>query len=64
MTREDFKHFLQNNSQLHDDMNVALGLQSNNLEDADLSQQNELLAWIQFHYQEHFDAETKAGLSG
>lgn len=53
--------FLQNNSSLHDDMNTALGLQSTNLQDADLSQERELISWIKTHYQEHQYAELKAG---
>jgi hypothetical protein len=53
--------FLQNNSSLHDDMNSALGLQSTDLQDADLTNENELASWVKLHYQEHFYAEAKSG---
>lgn len=53
--------FLQNNSQLHSDMNGALRLQTNNILDAQLSDPGKLRAWINIHYLEHYDAETKAG---
>lgn len=58
----DMTSFLQNNSNLHDDMNSALGLQTTNLQDADLGNEKELDAWIRLHYLEHFDAETAAGV--
>lgn len=53
--------FLQNNSNLHDDMNSALGLQSTNLQDANLGDERELTAWIKNHYQEHLYAELASG---
>lgn len=56
---EDFQNFLQNNSQLHGDMNSVLGLQSGDLQDVDLSKDNQKAAWIDFHFKEHFDAEAK-----
>jgi hypothetical protein len=54
--------FLQNNSQLHGDMNGVLGLQSADLQDVDLGDQKQLQAWIQLHYLEHYYAETKLGI--
>jgi hypothetical protein len=51
--------FLQNNSQLHSDMNGILGLQSADLQDADLGDPKQLQAWIQLHYLEHLYAELK-----
>lgn len=53
--------FLQNNSSLHDDMNSALGLLNSDLQDADLTNPRELESWIRLHWQEHNDAEIKAG---
>lgn len=57
----DLTDFLQNNSQLHDDMNSALGLQSTNLQDANLQDEHEMAAWIKSHAQEHYYAEAKLG---
>ncbi len=57
----DMRSFLQRNASLHGDMNGALGLQSTNLLDADLSKPNELEAWIKLHAQEHYFAEAKLG---
>jgi len=54
--------FLQNNSQLHGDMNGILKLQSEDLEDANLQDEKELSAWIKIHYQEHVYAEAKLGI--
>ena len=51
--------FLQNNSQLHTDMNAALGLPGINLQDIDLSKDNQKSAWIQYHFLEHYYAEAK-----
>jgi hypothetical protein len=55
--------WLQDNQQLHIDMNSALGQQSSDLQDVDLSDERQLIAWIAIHYQEHFDAEVAAGVS-
>ena len=43
-------------------MNSAMGLQSTDLQDVDLSQERELLSWIKLHYQEHYYAEAKLGI--
>ena len=56
----DMTSFLQNNSNLHDDMNSALGLQSTDLQDANLGDERELAAWIKLHALEHFYAEAKS----
>ena len=58
----DLRGFLENNSQLHSDMNSVLALQGTNLEDADLTKQNELASWINLHYLEHQYAELKLGI--
>ena len=57
----DLTDFLQNNSQLHDDMNSTLGLQSMNLQDANLQNEHEMTAWIRSHALEHYYAEAKLG---
>ena len=62
MNPNDMQDFLYNNSQLHDDMNAALGLQGTNLDIVDLSQDNERASWINFHYLEHYYAEQKLGI--
>jgi hypothetical protein len=51
--------FLQNNSQLHGDMNGVLGLQSADLQDVDISDDRQFEAWVRLHYQEHLYAELK-----
>ena len=61
MDAKAMQDFLQNNSQLHTDMNATLQLPGINLHDANLSNQNQLEAWINYHYLEHFDAESKLG---
>lgn len=57
----DMTSFLQNNSNLHDDMNSVLELQSSDLQDANLQEPRELDAWIKLHSQEHYYAEAKLG---
>jgi len=52
-------NFLQNNSQLHGDMNGVLGLQSGDLQDIDFSNKQQFEAWVRLHYQEHQQAELK-----
>ncbi len=54
--------FLQNNSQLHGDMNSALHLPGIDLQDVTLSNKNQLTAWVNYHYLEHYYAETKLGV--
>lgn len=49
--------FLQNHQQLHDDMDGVLGLQSNNLQDVNLSDDRQLQSWIYLNWFEHNDAE-------
>lgn len=54
--------FLQNNSQLHGDMNGVLGLQSADLQDVDLGDAKQFEAWVHLHYLEHYYAESKLGI--
>lgn len=49
--------FLQNNANLHTDMNKALGAESDNLLDADWSTAEGLTEWIRQHFLEHQNAE-------
>lgn len=55
--------WLQNNQQLHIDMNAVLGQQSVDLQDVDLADERQLIAWIAIHYEEHFVAEAAAGVA-
>ena len=59
---QHFEDFLQNNSQLHTDMNGVLKLFGIDLLDANLSQDNQKVSWINFHFYEHFYAEAKLGV--
>ena len=59
MTPDALSNFLQDNAQLHGDMNSLLGLQSGNIQDVDLSKDNEKATWINLHYLEHYYAEAK-----
>jgi hypothetical protein len=62
MNPTDTQDFLNNNAQLHNDMNSVLGLQGTNLEVVDLTQDNEKASWINLHYLEHYYAEQKLGI--
>lgn len=55
-------HFLENNSQLHSDMNGVLMLFGIDLLDADLSKDNQKVSWINYHFYEHYYAESKLGV--
>lgn len=56
------KDFLENNQSLHSDMNGILGLQSSDLQDVDLENENQKIAWFYSHYLEHQSAEMKLGI--
>ncbi len=56
----DFGHFtdfLQNNAQSHIDMLAVLGIPGEDLQDVDIRQENQLVAWIFLHAQDHRNAE-------
>jgi hypothetical protein len=55
---DDFQIFLENNSQLHGDMNGVLRLQSSDLEDVNMQDPAQAVAWFRLHYLEHYYAET------
>jgi hypothetical protein len=54
--------WLENNTQLHTDMNGVLGKPGVDLEDLDFQNDHQLRAWIYLHYQEHLTAETTLGI--
>lgn len=54
-----FQNFLENNQQAHDDFNSELGLQSSDIEELDIKQQNKLEEWIFTQYQELYSACAK-----
>lgn len=58
----NFDQFLQFNSQLHIDMNGPTKNQGSDLQDANLNDEREKVAWIFLHYQEHFAAESALGV--
>jgi len=58
----NIQEFLQNNAQLHSDMNGVLKLFGIDLLDANLSQENQKIAWLNYHFYEHFWAEGKLGV--
>jgi hypothetical protein len=63
ITGVDFQGFLQRNQQEHINMDGALSLPSVDLQDVDIKNQPQLVAWIYLHAQEHFDAEMALGIS-
>lgn len=59
---QNTQQFLENNSNLHTEMNEVLRSQSSNVEDVDFNDPNQLRAWIALHYQEHLNAEQLLGI--
>jgi hypothetical protein len=59
---DDFETFLNWNFQLHIDMNGPTKNNGVDLEDVDLTNEREKIAWIFLHYQEHFAAESDLGI--
>lgn len=57
-----FKDFLQANQQSHIDMLGSLGIQSSDIQDVDITKENELISWTFLHYQDHYSAEKALGL--
>lgn len=54
--------FLERHQQTHLDMDNALGVQSANLQDVDLSDEKQKIAWAYANYQEHFDARSELAI--
>ena len=60
---DDMSAWLQRHAQLHVDMDAALGLQSTDLQDVDLSDERQLISWLNLNWLEHVDAEAAAGVA-
>jgi hypothetical protein len=50
---EDLPGWLQRHAQSHIEANAALGTQGQDLQDVNLKDEKQLVAWIWNHYQEH-----------
>jgi hypothetical protein len=57
----DLTQFLLYNASIHTAMNVAVGLQSHDLQDVDTTDPKAMAEWFNVHYQEHFDIEGAIG---
>lgn len=60
--KESIGDFTQYNSQLHSDMNGALGLQGVDLLDVNFDDRAQRLSWIAQHAEEHRSAELALGI--
>jgi hypothetical protein len=60
--KNNIPRWLDNNSELHQDMDAALGVQSVDLEDVDFNNENQKVAWLYQHWQEHQTAELALGI--
>ena len=58
----DVGGWLERHAQTHIEMNGALGVQSDNLQDVDLKDKSQLASWINLHWQEHVTAESRLGV--
>lgn len=58
----DIGGFLQRNQQAHLEMDHVLGLPSQDLQDVNLGNEAERVAWVQIHWLEHNDAEIALGI--
>ena len=52
-----FTDFLQANAQEHIDMLSTLGIQGEDLQDVDIRDERQLVAWSNLHYLDHYNAE-------
>ena len=59
---ENFKDFLEFNSLLHTDMNLAVRAQGSDLQDLDPNDRRQLVAWSNLHWLEHQLVEQRLGL--
>ena len=62
ISQDYLQDWLERNQQTHIEMDSAIGAQSSDLTDVDPKQQNQLVAWIWDHYQEHQTAEAALGI--
>ena len=60
--QEDLPNWLARNQEAHNDMNGAIGAQSSDLLDTDLSDEQQKEAWFYLHFLEHQTAEQKLGI--
>ena len=58
----DLTGFLQRNSQLHQEADAALGLPDQDIQDVDLKDERQRIAWLQIHWIEHDNAERALGI--
>ena len=61
ISQQSLDIFLDNNDNLHNDMNSVLGLVSTDLTDVDMNDPKQVESWINLHFLEHFYAEAKLG---
>jgi hypothetical protein len=64
INQDSLQQFLQNNASLHTDMNNVLQSQASDLLDVDITNPQQLDAWISLNYQEHQNAEQLLGIGG
>lgn len=62
IAENDLPGWLQRNSQTHIEMDAALGVQGVDLQDVDLSDENQKQAWFWLHFLEHQSAENTLGI--
>lgn len=60
--KNDVPGWLARNQEAHNDMNGALGVQSSDLLETDLSDERQAEAWVYLHFIEHQTAEQKSGV--
>lgn len=60
--QQDIIGFLQRNEQTHTEMNAALGLNGVDLQEADLRDERQRVAWVWIHAEEHLAAEMALGI--
>lgn len=54
----DLTGWLERHQALHADMTLATNVQSVDLQTVDFKKKDELKAWIEIHYREHFDVNS------
>lgn len=59
---DNVKGWIENNQNLHNDMNGQLGLQGSDLQDVDFNDQKQLQSWFYLHFIEHQSAEQALGI--
>jgi hypothetical protein len=58
---ENLVPFLQNNAQMHTDMNGVMNAESADLLNVDMNDPEQRVGWFAEHYAEHFDLEQELG---